>query len=60
MMLDKQLINLEKIPKIFNTGNISDEEMKKKDVRKAITITVLSTISTIIVTLFAYMVNFTN
>ena len=57
-MSEKRIFSLEGMTSKFYTGNIINEEMKKRDFRKAIQITALSIISSVIITVLLFFLEF--
>ena len=57
-MADRRFFSLEGITTKFYTGNIMNEEMRKRDFRKAMQITVLSILSSLIVTVLLFLLEF--
>lgn len=54
----ERFFSLEAMTNMFFTGKVTQEEMRKLDFRKAIQITGLSIISSIIITVIAFLVEF--
>lgn len=58
-MTKKQLsFSLDAMTKDFKMGDIRNEEMIKRDFRKAMQISVMSIISSLVVTVLAYLIDF--
>jgi hypothetical protein len=57
-MSKERFFSLEAMTNMFYTGKVTSEEMRKRDFRKAIQITSLSVISSIIVAIIAFLVDF--
>jgi hypothetical protein len=57
MVNDELIFDLDSVPTFYAEGLV-DEEQHKVDFRKALKITILSIVSTIIFTLLAYLIPF--
>jgi hypothetical protein len=58
MTKEERFFSLDALTDTFFTGKVSNEEMRKRDFRKALRITGLSIISSIIVAAIAFLVEF--
>ena len=54
----EKFFSLEAMTNKMFTGKVRNEEMRKRDLRKALQITGLSVISSIIVTVIAFLIEF--